>query len=115
MRLIPLFLCLIAIIIIPSAIDRTMRNRAYDTMSWTIRECERDVNRCGEAIHFYHTRCLDKQDGEACFSLGLYYVSGHGLERDVTKAKTLFDRSCRLGEKIGCKLAVTDYPETLDK
>jgi len=37
-----------------------------------------------------------------CFNEGRIYYTGNGAARDVAKAKTLFEKACKLGQKEGC-------------
>ena len=38
-----------------------------------------------------------------CYSLGLSYLQGKGVKRDITTAKKLFFKACDDGIDAGCK------------
>jgi TPR repeat protein len=48
------------------------------------------------------TNACDGDLAEACNNLGVMYASGKGVEPDIAKAAVLYDKSCKLGSKLGC-------------
>lgn len=65
----------------------------------------------------YAVKACELQRPVACLRAGEQVVAGRGVERDDTRAITLFQSACRLGEAIGCTqagdllLAATRPPE----
>ena len=39
---------------------------------------------------------------DGCYNLGVAYLRGVGVPTDKAKAKTLFDKSCKMGAKPAC-------------
>ncbi len=52
--------------------------------------------------HYIELACKGK-DWDGCADLGALYEQGIAVEKDLTKAKTLYDQACRHQSEIGCK------------
>lgn len=49
------------------------------------------------------TDACDRGNTSACFDLGIMYVRGKGVGKDVDRAKELFEKACHGGDLSGCK------------
>jgi TPR repeat protein len=50
----------------------------------------------------YFAKGCDKNNSLSCSNLGELYRRGDGVEKNIDKAKTLFNKSCDLGYQQGC-------------
>ena len=55
-----------------------------------------------KTIPEYQKEC-DLGDANGCNYLGVIYIKGQGVTQDYIKAKSFFDKSCKLGSSEGCK------------
>lgn len=89
---------------VPGIVRQERRRAAYAKMRERIAACDHDDARCTEVSVFFKARCEYEQDGYACWTLGLLYLSGRGVAPNVGFAEDLFRRACDLGETVGCRL-----------
>ncbi len=47
-------------------------------------------------------RCRSDSDGTSCYKAAFMYAFAMGVEKDLAKAATLYERSCQLGAWTGC-------------
>jgi len=48
-------------------------------------------------------------NGEACASIGIMYALGHGVAKDVYKAKPYIQKACRLGFEGACDVRYINF------
>ena len=51
------------------------------------------------------TKACQEEHGAACYELGLIYQEGIGVDQNLSKAKTYFNKSCDLNTLVGCDAA----------
>ena len=51
------------------------------------------------------TKACQEEHGAACYELGLIYQEGIGVDQNLSKAKTYFNKSCDLNTHVGCDAA----------
>ena len=65
-----------------------------------------DKGKPAEATPYFKRACGEKSVA-GCVGLGLIARDGRGRAADKAEAKQLFEKACRGGVKVGCKLAST--------
>lgn len=65
-----------------------------------------DKKETSKAAGYYEKACNDKS-ALGCVGLGLLARDGRGVPKDAARAKALFDRACKAGVQVGCKLSQT--------
>lgn len=56
-----------------------------------------------KAAGVLETNCMGKNKyGPSCFKLGRFFLTGQGVEQSDTRAASLFQRACDLGQVRGC-------------
>ena len=68
-----------------------------------------------ERALYYYEEAVKAGDGAACISLSEMYRFGRGVEKDITKAKSLLEDSIRLGEVDGLYWLGLYYMEYADQ
>jgi len=59
------------------------------------------------ASNLYQKAC-DKNQGSACYNLGLMYRKGRGVPHDGARAARLFEKACDVGDTDACALLKED-------
>lgn len=58
-----------------------------------------------EIIQDFMDDCNNAGDYYGCFSVALKYEKGEVLKKDISKAIEYYDKACKLGSEVGCKMA----------
>lgn len=70
----------------------------------------RDKNDYKKALELFKVSC-QKDFGQACYSVGLMYKNAEGVDQDLDRSASMFQKACSLNNVYGCLDACAFYKD----